>query len=556
MLTNITINNFIIVKSLSLDFQNGLHVLTGETGAGKSIWIDAIEIGLGGRADAQMIYPNEKTCDITLCFNLQNQAVAKKWLESHDLPCDDECIIRRVIDQEKPSRTTINGVPVPQQWVRSLSEIILCIHGQHQHQRLLRTDDQRDLLDHYAKNHTLLLSIQTIHEAWKSLERETQTLQKQFHNKTSDLTLWKYQLEELQKLMVQPNEYENLFTQYQQLHHAKQFAVTLNEALCFIQNDENSAACDFTQQALSRLQIIHANDPKINTIRELLTSAKIHLDEARDALQQYCYDSDFSGAQLEKIEQRLAILQDIARKHHIDPNQLSDIENSLKQKINALEKADEIHLSLEKQKNKIIMDYKAQAEKLTQKREKAAKKLSAEITNQMQQLGMDGGLFKIDLHPNNHPIHFHGNESIQFCIATNPGQSPHDLSHIVSGGELSRLSLIIQVQTTQQNPVPTLIFDEVDVGIGGKTADLVGRLLRELSHNAQVLCVTHLPQVAACGHHHFKAEKITDGKRTSTSIKLLNNKGRTEELARMLSGAKITEKSLSHANELLTNLMD
>ncbi|MCX7120620.1 MAG: DNA repair protein RecN [Gammaproteobacteria bacterium] len=556
MLTHININNFVIVKSLSLDFQNGLHVLTGETGAGKSIWIDAVEIALGGRADAQMIYPNEKTCDITLCFNLQNQMTAKKWLESHDLSSDDECIIRRIIDQQKPSRTTINGIPVPQQWVRAFSESLLCIHGQHQHQRLLKADDQRDLLDHYAKNEVLLSTIQNCHEEWKSLDRETLTLQKQSQNKLSDLTLWKYQLDELQKLNIQANEYDNLFLQYQHLHHSKQFAVTLNEALLYIQNDDNSAACDFTQHALSRLQTIHSNDPKIDTIRELLKSAQIHLDEARDALQQYCYDSDFSGDQLDKIEHRLATLQDIARKHHIDPSQLSDIENSLKQKIDVLEKADEILLTLEKQKNGIIADYQNAAKKLSAQRIKAAKILSAAITEQMQQLGMHGGLFKINLQPNNLPIHFYGNETVQFCIATNPGQTPHDLSQIVSGGELSRLSLIIQVLTTKQNNIPTLIFDEVDVGIGGKTADLVGHLLRELGNNAQVLCVTHLPQVAACGHHHFKAEKIIEGKSTSTSIKLLNKTERTEELARMLSGSTITEKSLSHANELLTNLMD
>ena len=554
MLTHINIKNFIIVKSLSLDFQNGLHVLTGETGAGKSIWIDAIEIGLGSRADAQMIYPNEKTCDITLCFDLQKEPNAKKWLESHDLPNEDECIIRRLVDQDKPSRTTINGIPVPQQLVRNFAEIILCIHGQHQHQRLLKADDQRNLLDAFAKNNDLLSAIQTQYEEWKSCDRETQSLKQKMQNKSSDLTLWQYQLDELQKLNIQENEYENLFTQYQHLHHSKQFTVTLNEALIFIQNDANPAARDLTQQSLQRLHHIHSNDPKIENIRQLLQTAAIHLDEACDALQQYCYDSEFAGDQLEKIEQRLTLLQDIARKHHVDPAQLSDIENALQQKIEILEKADETILLLEKQKNIIITTYQETAKKLTKQRIIAAKQLSTKITEQMQELGMNGGLFKINLQENNTPIHFYGNESVQFCIATNPGQTPHDLAQIVSGGELSRLSLIIQVLTTQQKNIPTLIFDEVDVGIGGKTADLVGRLLRELSIEAQVLCVTHLPQVAANGHYHFKAEKISDGKCTSTSIKLLNNKERTEELARMLSGAKITEKSLLHANELLANI--
>ena len=551
MLTNITINNFIIVKSLSLDFYSGLHTLTGETGAGKSIWIDAIEIGLGGRADAKMIYPNAQSADITLCFNLQNLPEAKKWLESHDLPYEEECIIRRIIDSEKPSRTTLNGIPVPQQLVRTFSEMILCIHGQHQHQQLLKSDEQRHLLDQYAHNDALLLQIQTDYEEWKSLDRETQSLQAQSKNKSSDLTLWQYQLDELQKLAIRENEYDDLFLQYQQLHHAKNFATTLNEAFSYIQNDACPAAQDLTQHALQRLQTIHSDEPRIENIRSLLQTASIHLDEAADALQQYCDDADFSGAKLESIEKRLAVLQDIARKHHIDPTHLSEIEQSLKQKISVLEKADEILNTLEKQKNKILLSYQETAKKLTQYREKAAKKLSVAVTEQMQELGMHGGHFTIQFIKNNTPIHPNGNENVQFLIATNPGQAPHELSQIVSGGELSRLSLMMQVLTTQQKKVPTLIFDEVDVGIGGKTADLVGRLLRQLSNDAQILCVTHLPQVAAYGHHHFRASKIVDGKQTTTAITLLNQTERTEELARMLSGATVTDKSLLHANELL-----
>src|SRR3990167_6526031 len=479
MLNHIHIKNFIIVKSLSLDFQNGLHVLTGETGAGKSIWIDAIEIGLGGRADSNMIYPGEKTCDITLCFDLNNLTDAKKWLAANDLPNDNECIIRRIIDQDKSSRTTINGIPIPQQLVRTFSEYVLSIHGQHQHQRLLKSDDQRELLDRYANNSDLLLKIQTYYDEWKSIDREVQILKKQIQNKTSDLNLWQYQLEELENCAIQENEYEKLFTQFQQLHHAKQFSTTLHEALLLLENENSPAANNLTHQSLQHLNTIRTDDSKIENIRSLLQTATIHLDEARDALQQYCNTIDFSGEQLEKIEKRLSLLQDIARKHHIDPTQLTDIENSLRQKILLLEKSDETITDL--------------------KRQKAAKKLCVAITDQMQQLGMNGGKFDIQLQTNESPISNIGSEKIHFLIATNPGQTPHDLSQIVSGGELSRLSLIIQVLTAEQKNTPTLIFDEVDSGVGGKTADLVGKLLRQLSNNAQVLCVTHLPQVAANG---------------------------------------------------------
>src|SRR3990167_3774106 len=517
MLTHIHIKNFVIVKSLSLDFENGLHVLTGETGAGKSIWIDAIEIGLGARADGYMIYPGEKTCDITVFFDLHNQPDAKAWLASHDFPNDDECIIRRVIDHDKPSRTTINGIPVPQQWVRGFAETVLCIHGQHQHQRLLKSDDQRDLLDRYAKNDDLLLAVQTHYEEWKSLNRELTTLKQQAQNKSSDLTLWQYQLNELHELHLSENEYENLFLKYQQLHHSKQFATALNETLLFIHDDDNPAACDLADHALQRINSIHLDDPKIENIKSLLQTAAIHLDEARDALQQYCYDLDVGGDQLDHIEKRLTQLQDTARKHHVDPNQLNDVIASLQQKITQLEKADERIAMLKQQQKEIIQHYQKTAEKLTNSRESAAKKLSDAITKHMQELGMHGGAFIIELQKQESAIHPDGNEKIQFLITTNPGQPPHELSHVVSGGELSRLSLILQMITAQQKNTPTLIFDEVDVGIGGKTADIVGRLLRELSQSAQILCVTHLPQVAACGHYHYFAEKIMDGKSTSTT---------------------------------------
>lgn len=552
MLNHIHIKNFIIVKSLSLDFQSGLHVLTGETGAGKSIWIDAIEIGLGGRADANFIYPGEKSGEITLCFDLRHLSDAKKWLQEHDLLNDDECIIRRMIDIDKPSRTTINGVLVPQQLTRELAQLILCIHGQHQHQRLLKQEEQENLLDRFADHHTLLHDMQTHYHAWKTIERDVQSLKQQMKNQSSDLTLWQYQLDELTSLVICENEYNQLFSQYQQLHHAKQFASTLNEALNLIDHDDQPAANDLAQSALQRIEQINNSDSKIENIRALLQTATIHLNEARDALQTYCDECDFSSAQLEKIETRLTLLQDVARKHHIDPAELLSVQNALEQKMDILKNADDILLAKQSEQKTVLSNYQKNADKLTQNRNKTAEKLSRAITDHMQQLGMNGGAFHIMLEKNASDINLNGNETIQFLIATNPGQTPHVLSDIVSGGELSRLSLIIQVLTAQKKKSPTLIFDEVDVGIGGKTADLVGKLLHELSRQAQVLCVTHLPQVAACGDHHYFSEKITDGTHTATAMRKLTEDQRIQELARMLSGAKITQKSVLYAKELLT----
>ncbi|OGT50720.1 MAG: DNA repair protein RecN [Gammaproteobacteria bacterium RIFCSPHIGHO2_12_FULL_42_13] len=545
MLTHIRIQNFAIVKSLSLDFHEGLHMLTGETGAGKSIWIDAIEMGLGGRADPQVIYPNEKTCDITLCFDLTQLPEAKKWLAAESLAHEDECIVRRLIEREKPSRSTINGTPVTQQQVRAFAQLVLNIHGQHQHQQLLQSEEQRLIIDRFGNHETLLTALQTHYDEWKKIEDQRYTLQQQSTTKASDLALWQYQYDELQQLAIQENEYETLFLRFQKLHHAKQFSSALQEALEYLTQEH-------TARALHALQHIRITDNTLDNIRSLLTTANIHLDEARDALEKYGEDSNNTETELADIEKRLAILQDTARKHHVEPNQLLTVEKTLQEKIAGLQKMDDVLLSLSTEQSIVLKRYHEIAKQLTEKRKKATLVLQQKITAGMQQLGMTGGQFEITLALRENPVHPAGQESITFRIATNPGQPLHALNHIVSGGELSRLSLLIEALTQQKKHTPTLIFDEVDTGIGGKTATLVGKLLKTLSANAQILCVTHLPQVAAQGDHHFKAEKIMKGKTTETKIYPLTQKERAHELARMLSGDSITEKSLLHAHELLT----
>lgn len=555
MLTSIHIQHFAIVKTLSLDFQAGLHVLTGETGAGKSVWVDAIEIGLGARADHTVIYSGENTCDISLCFDLKNLPQAMQWLADNDLEATDECIIRRIIYQDKPSKTTLNGKPVPAQLIRELSNYLICVHSQHQHQELLKPSYQRMQLDQFGNHEKFLAEIQAYFSAWQTLQNQLQNSRNQSKNKISDLTLWQYQLEELRNLNLIENEYEILFQQYQALHQSKQFIGTLGETLLLLDNDDAPAANSLVQSLLQKLQSIRNPDKSIDNIISLLQTAVIHLEEARDALKDYCDKTDFQLDNLDQIEQRLTLLQDIARKHHITPELLGDIQKSLQQKITEIEKSDEIIAELEKKQAEIIVNYNKAAQALSHSREKAALKLSKLVTAQMQQLGMEGGSFNIILEKINTDINFfinsYGNEKIIFHISTNPGQPLQIISDIVSGGELSRISLILQVLAAQQKNTPTLIFDEVDVGIGGKTAETVGKLLRELALNAQVLCVTHLAQVAAFGEHHFKAEKMSDGKSTSTTIYLLNTKNREQEIARMLSGSKITEKSLLHAKELL-----
>ncbi|EKD92122.1 MAG: DNA repair protein, partial [uncultured bacterium] len=332
MLTHIHIQNFAIVKSLSLDFQNDLHVLTGETGAGKSIWVDAVEIALGARADHAVIYPGETICDISLCFDLKNLPLAKKWMCQNEMEESDECIIRRIIYQDKPSKTTLNGKPLPQQLIRELSGLLICVHSQHQHQSLLKSSYQRAQLDQYANHDVLLNQIESHYLKWQSLTSQLEDIKNKTQNKTSDLTLWQYQLEELQNLKITQNEYESLFQQYQKLHQAKQFIGTLFEALLFIQGEDQPGANDYIQNTLQKLRTIRTPDKNIENIILLLQTAAIHLDEASDVLKDYCQKTDGQLDNLDQIEQRLTILQDAARKHHTTPESLSDIEKSLQQK--------------------------------------------------------------------------------------------------------------------------------------------------------------------------------------------------------------------------------
>ncbi len=551
MLTHIYIQHFAIVQSLALDFQAGLQVLTGETGAGKSIWVDALQIGLGERTDASVIYANEPRCEITLCFDLQKLPSAQSWLSAHDLSDIEECIIRRVIYRDKPSRTTINGTPIPQQLVRELSHLLLCIHSQHQHQRLLKSPQQRYLLDQYANNDDLLTKLQTQYEQWKKINDQLMQLKSQVQSKAANQSLWQYQLNEIQSLQLADNEFQETFEKYQRLHAAKNTITALNEVLALLSSDTQPSATALLQQAQKQLQNIHGLDTALQTAQTLLDSATIQLDEATASLADYCGDTDFQLAQLDQIEQRLQAIQDIARKHHIEPEQLHTVEKTLEAQLQVLENIDTEIEAFEKQLTSIENNYQKIADKLTTRRQNTAKKMSVAITEHMQTLGMPGGQCQIICEPITRGVHPYGNETVIFLVATNPGQTPQPLSQTVSGGELSRLSLICHVLTAEVKNTPTLIFDEVDVGIGGKTADIVGRLLRELGKQTQVLCITHLPQVAANGHHHFKAEKITQKQQTCTTIKPLTVAERTHEIARMLSGSSITEKSLSHANELL-----
>ena len=551
MLTHIFIKNFAIVDTLEIDFTNGLSVLTGETGAGKSLWVDAINLALGQRADSQWIRPGCNRTEINVSFDVSNLTEAATWLKNEALDNDHECILRRVISRNGSSRSTINGSPQPLQRIKELAELLIQVHSQHQQQHLLRSNKQRDLLDNYASNDALRKSIKTVYTQWKITHDEISLLLGSSQNKTQEIEFLKYQLDELITLELKKDEWQTLSRQHQQLHNAKSLMEQLNQAIeLTVEHDETSAS-QLLQQAIQELDAIKVDDPQLSVIRELLNTAAIHITEAGNELQSYRNGFDSNNVNATEIEARLSIIYDLSRKHHCNPEDLTAVHQSLQRKLDDLVGIDEKVAALQLHQSQLETKYQQLAERLTTTRHKAAKQLEKQITKSMQQMDIQDGGFHINFEPLEPTPTAHGNEKISFLVQTNAGQGIQPLTKIASGGEISRISLALHVLTASKEQTPTLVFDEVDVGISGKTAATVGQLLRELGHKAQVLCITHLPQVAANGHHHYKVNKHSDGKSTATSIQNLTQQQRIEEIARLLGGTKITKQSRLHASELL-----
>lgn len=552
MLTHIHIKNFTIVSELNLDFHPGLNVLTGETGAGKSIWVDAVQMALGHRADPNLIRPSKDHCDITLSFDINNNHQAKMWLENNNFN-SEECIIRRMIYANRSSRSTINGTPCPQHLIRDLSSHLMAIHGQHQHLTLLSAEGQRERLDQFANNLSLVKNIYNYYQEWLVINKKIDSLQLQAKNRADELVLLEYQYEELTSIALQEHEWDELSRQHQRLYNAKKLINELNQAIDLTTDNEEISALQLAQQAIHHLEMACKHEPQLLASKELLETATIHLQEASNELNQYRNDFDLSSENLDIIEKRLTIIHDLSRKHHVNPKDLHDVEKSLSQKITRLKNIDSEIAELNQKQKEIESSFQKEANQLSKKREHTAKELSQTITDMIKELGMKDAQFEIRCEKLPHSIHPYGNETIRFEIITNRGQTFQPLNNIVSGGELSRIGLAIQVATATQDNVPTLIFDEVDTGIGGKTAAMVGKLLQLLGEKIQVLCITHLPQIAAKAHHHYKVEKITENTETFTKIIELDHENKIDELSRMLGGAKITEQTRAHASELLEN---
>ncbi|HUW75796.1 MAG TPA: DNA repair protein RecN [Gallionella sp.] len=549
MLKFLSIRDFVIVSSLELDFSGGFTVLTGETGAGKSILIDALSLALGERGDAAMVRNGCERAEITAEFDIAGLPQVRAWLSEQELEGDTGvCLLRRVLDAGGRSRGFINGRAAPLQQMREVGDQLLNIHGQNAHQSLLRADAQRMLLDGYAGMADAAEQIAGLYHDWQALRRRRIGLSENAEAVAAERELLQFQRSELDGLAFQASDWNALQEDYARLAHAASLLETAAFGIETLSEADN--ACIAQLNALTvRLREGMEHDASLGETLQMLESAQAELQEAVYALRHYQQRMDTDPQRLHELEQRIQTVLDTARKYRVAPEQLGEALQGIVKRLDELG-GDADVAELAQQEEVARQNYLASAKKLSAARNKAAVKLAREITESMQALAMQGGSFAVSLQPLAEPGAY-GMEAIEFQVAANPGVPPRSLAKVASGGELSRVSLAIQVATSQLASVPTLIFDEVDSGIGGRVAEIVGNLLKKLGKDYQVLCVTHLPQVAAAADRQWQVSKAVENGVTQSRIALLDGKQRVEEIARMLGGVKITETTRKHAAEML-----
>lgn len=553
MLTQIHIRDLATIEELHLNLHDGSTMITGETGAGKSIFIEAIELALGGRASGNLIRPGKEKAEISLSFDVTKFPSVIAQLKELDLYHDEaECIIRRVITADGRSRSYVNGSPSTLQLVKELGESLFHLHGQHEQQVLLKSENQREMLDRFAEHLPVAFEVTKLAEQWRALENEINDLREKSLERTDRSEYLRFQLDELQALKLQEGEWEILEKEHHRLTHSEELLRNIQQAIQIVADDETHNVLSQLNDVRKILDAIHAMEPKSKEWINSLESSLIQLADLEAEFKNYLEATELDPERLQLVEVRVSQIFNLARKHKITPQELYAFQERLVAELSSLDSSDENIKKLEEQQKLIRKNYSEQADKLSQSRKKAATKLEKEITATIRSLSLPHGEFKIELEKETHELSLHGNEKVIFLIKTNPDQSLQPLAKVISGGELSRLSLAAHLALAHKTSIPTLVFDEVDTGLSGATAEKIGKLLRKLGDSYQVFCVTHQPQVAACGHHQLLVEKYFVQKTTHTRLRLLDLIERTSEIARMLGGEKITEKTLEHASEVLT----
>ena len=552
MLVSLQVRNFAIIDQAEVEFAPGMTVLTGETGAGKSILVDALGLVLGERGGTGLVRSGADRAEFTAEFDLQSLPDARQWLGQQMLDLDEECILRRVISADGRSRAFINGITVPLQSLKTLGEMLLDIHGQHLHQSLGRRDVQRNLLDYFGGLNDVRAVTETAFDEWRAVAAQIADLQAADADRASRLDLLQFQIAELDALALAADEIADLSQERQKLQNGGRLADSVTGALQRLYDGDPVNAQSLIADAAQSIEQMSEIDPALKPIASLLQEANIQVTEAQDMLRHYGDALDMDPARQNWVEERLDAIYVIARKHRVEPDELVAQHRTLKQQLDDLEHAEERSAELIDKEVELAAGFRDLAAKLSAGRNKASQSFSSAVTDAMANLGMPGGIFEARVASRDqHDPRPWGVDEIEFLTSANPGQPPMPLSKVASGGELSRMSLAIQVIASDGSAIPTMIFDEIDSGVGGGVAEMVGLKLRDLGESRQVFCVTHLPQVASLADHHFRIIKISDGKSTKTAVTHLGDDERVEELARMLGGVEITARTRDHAAEML-----
>ena len=551
LLKHLHIRDFAVIEEVDIAFNDGLTVFTGETGAGKSIMVGALGLVLGDRSDSGIVRTGCERTEITAIFDIENEDGIQSVLAEQEINCEDELILRRVINKDGRSRAYVNGSSVPAQLLRALGERMVDIHGQHTHQSLLKADVQRNLLDEFGNHQQQLNEVKDAWKLWHATELELQALSGDSRDHDAQMTLLQYQIQELEALNPGESKFSDVEEEYGRLSNANRILEVCQETLQHLSDDEHSTQSQISHR-LNELQDIQKFDQSLSSVIDLLNNATIQVSEASDELRHYLDRLELDPEKLKAVEDKLGALHNMARKHKIQPEELTDHLLTLQEELHKLENSEARYRELLTLQETTIEQYRKAAARLNQCRQQSAHRLSDDITKKLNELGMPGGQFSIEISDigKDTPLQ-HGMDKIGYLVSLNPGQPLQPLSKVASGGELSRISLAIQVTGSKDKGIPTLIFDEVDSGIGGGVAEIVGKLLHSLSNKRQIFCVTHLPQIASQGDHHMQVAKATHAGTTLTRVSELNKEERVDEIARMLGGVKITEQTLAHAKEML-----
>jgi DNA repair protein RecN (Recombination protein N) len=552
VLSRLNIRNLAVLDEIEFELHEGFNVLTGETGAGKSMLVDALALALGERADSGAVRPGTERAEVTATFTVAAESLAGIWLRTRDLEAGTDCQLRRVITTEGRSRGYINGQPVPLEQLRELGGQLVEICGQHAHQSLLKRPVQREILDAHGGHRPLVEAVAAAHRAWTASDRERHELVAQRRDRQDRQDLLRYQLQELSALNLQDGEVEILEKERLLLANVSRVAAGLSLGLDRLYDAEQASAHDVLGGALRELQPLLALDPALAPAVEMLEQSRIQIVEAADQLRHRLVDLEHDPARLAEIESRLDSTHQLARKHRIEPERLWSLAGVIDAELASLALSDMRLEQIDADCARARAALEEAASRLSAARRKAAHSLGAAVTRNLHSLGMQGSGFSVAVEPlSGGERSVTGADQVEFLVSTNAGQPAGPVSRVASGGELSRVSLAIQVVAMADHGAPTLVFDEVDAGVGGGTAEIVGQCLKQLSNRRQVLCVTHLPQVASQADHHYAVVKSTSAKTTRTAVNEIEAAGRVDEIARMLGGVRITERTRAHAREML-----